>query len=76
MGEVANRAARELSAEDDAKLVFGTVFSLRNMVRKLGGEDDRWVCAWVEKGGGRVESWTGGGRELWEELEREAESEY
>lgn len=26
---------------DDAKLVFGTVFSLRNMVRKLGGEDDR-----------------------------------
>jgi len=32
-----------LSAEDDAKLIFGTVFSLRNMVRKLGGEDDRWV---------------------------------
>lgn len=32
-----------LSAEDDAKLIFGTVFSLRNMVRKLGGEDDRFV---------------------------------
>ena len=32
-----------LSAEDDAKLVFGTVFSLRNMVRKLGGEDDRYI---------------------------------
>jgi trafficking protein particle complex subunit 1 len=31
-----------LSAEDDAKLIFGTVFSLRNMVRKLGGEDDRY----------------------------------
>ncbi|OCT48798.1 hypothetical protein CLCR_05302 [Cladophialophora carrionii] len=30
-----------LSADDDAKLIFGTVFSLRNMVRKLGGEDDR-----------------------------------
>lgn len=32
-------------ADDDAKLVFGTVFSLRNMVRKLGGEDDRYACA-------------------------------
>jgi hypothetical protein len=31
-----------LSSEDDAKLIFGTVFSLRNMVRKLGGEDDRF----------------------------------
>lgn len=30
-----------LSAEDDAKLIFGTVFSLRNMVRKLGGDDDK-----------------------------------
>jgi len=29
------------SADDDAKLIFGTVFSLRNMVRKLGGEDDK-----------------------------------
>lgn len=29
------------TTDDDAKLIFGTVFSLRNMVRKLGGEDDR-----------------------------------
>jgi hypothetical protein len=27
------------SAEDDAKLVFGVVFSLRNMTRKLTDED-------------------------------------
>ena len=32
-----------LSAEDDAKLIFGTVFSLRNMVRKLGGDDDKYA---------------------------------
>ena len=25
---------------DDAKLVFGVVYSLRNMVRRLGGNDD------------------------------------
>ncbi|RDA86720.1 hypothetical protein CP532_4195 [Ophiocordyceps camponoti-leonardi (nom. inval.)] len=31
------------TASDDAKLVFGTVFSLRNMVRKLGGEDDAFI---------------------------------
>lgn len=29
------------AGDDDAKLVFGTVFSLRNMVRKLGGEEDK-----------------------------------
>lgn len=29
------------TSDDDAKLIFGTVFSLRNMVRKLGGEDDK-----------------------------------
>ncbi|KAL7902390.1 Longin-like domain-containing protein [Trichoderma sp. SZMC 28014] len=28
---------------DDAKLVFGTVFSLRNMARKLGGDDDAFI---------------------------------
>lgn len=28
---------------DDAKLVFGTVFSLRNMVSKLGGDDDAFI---------------------------------
>ncbi|KHN95106.1 Sybindin-like protein [Metarhizium album ARSEF 1941] len=31
------------SASDDAKLIFGTVFSLRNMVRKLGGDDDAFI---------------------------------
>ncbi|KAF7115040.1 hypothetical protein CNMCM5793_001076 [Aspergillus hiratsukae] len=31
------------TTDDDAKLIFGTVFSLRNMVRKLGGEDDCFV---------------------------------
>ncbi|KAL8952460.1 MAG: hypothetical protein Q9222_001651 [Ikaeria aurantiellina] len=35
--------AKALSAEDDAKLVFGTVFSLRNMIRKLGGQDDNFI---------------------------------
>lgn len=34
---------KALSAEDDAKLVFGTIFSLRNMVRKLGGPDDKYA---------------------------------
>ncbi|RFU77657.1 multiple myeloma 2 [Trichoderma arundinaceum] len=31
------------TGSDDAKLVFGTVFSLRNMVRKLGGDDDAFI---------------------------------
>ncbi|EPS27316.1 Transport protein particle subunit bet5 [Penicillium oxalicum] len=31
------------ATDDDSKLVFGTVFSLRNMVRKLGGDDDNFV---------------------------------
>jgi trafficking protein particle complex subunit 1 len=30
-------------SSDDAKLIFGTVFSLRNMVRKLGGDDDALI---------------------------------
>lgn len=34
---------KALSKEDDAKLIFGLVFSLRNMVRKLGGEDDSFL---------------------------------
>lgn len=34
---------KALSAEDDAKLIFGTVFSLRNMIRKLGGLDDKYT---------------------------------
>jgi len=40
-GGVGGGGRSSRSADDDAKLVFGTVFSLRNMVRKLGGEDDR-----------------------------------
>jgi hypothetical protein len=32
---------RALSNEDDAKLIFGAIFSLRRMTRQLGGEDDR-----------------------------------
>ncbi|KAI1434907.1 snare-like protein [Xylaria sp. CBS 124048] len=34
---------RRNKSSDDAKLIFGTVFSLRNMVRKLGGEDDAFI---------------------------------
>ncbi|MCJ1256635.1 TRAPP subunit bet5 [Lignoscripta atroalba] len=34
---------KALSAEDDAKLVFGTIFSLRNMVKKLGGPEDNFL---------------------------------
>ncbi|KAH7329201.1 Longin-like domain-containing protein [Stachybotrys elegans] len=30
-------------SSDDAKLIFGTVFSLRNIVRKLGGDDDAFI---------------------------------
>jgi hypothetical protein len=30
-----------LSKEDDAKLIFGVVFSLRNISRRLGGDDNR-----------------------------------
>ncbi|KAK1756097.1 Longin-like domain-containing protein [Echria macrotheca] len=33
----------QTKASDDAKLIFGTVFSLRNMVRKLGGDDDAFI---------------------------------
>lgn len=40
IGPARARPAR-LSAKDDAKLVFGTVFSLRGMVQKLGGDNDR-----------------------------------
>ncbi|KAI9776664.1 MAG: TRAPP subunit bet5 [Peltula sp. TS41687] len=37
------RPSNRLSVKDDAKLIFGTVFSLRNMVRKLGGRDDNFI---------------------------------
>jgi hypothetical protein len=43
-GEIPGPGRSKRSADDDAKLVFGTVFSLRNMVRKLGGEDDNFIC--------------------------------
>lgn len=44
-GAAASRssAAAANKASDDAKLIFGTVFSLRNMVRKLGGDDDAFI---------------------------------
>ncbi|EPE34094.1 SNARE-like protein [Glarea lozoyensis ATCC 20868] len=42
LGPARARPSR-LSAKDDAKLIFGTVFSLRNMVRKLGGPDDSFI---------------------------------
>lgn len=34
---------KTLSKEDDAKLIFGTVFSLRGMVSKLSGDDNRYT---------------------------------
>ncbi|KAF2866472.1 trafficking protein-like protein particle complex subunit 1 [Massariosphaeria phaeospora] len=34
---------RPMSQSDDEKLIFGLVFSLRNMVQKLGGEDDTFL---------------------------------
>ncbi|KAK1965369.1 sybindin-like family protein [Colletotrichum eremochloae] len=37
------RRSQVNSAKDDAKLIFGTIFSLRNMVRKLGGDDDAFI---------------------------------
>ncbi|KUL88100.1 hypothetical protein ZTR_04052 [Talaromyces verruculosus] len=42
-GNNAGPGGTSRSADDDAKLIFGTVFSLRNMVRKLGGEDDSFI---------------------------------
>ncbi|KAI5801637.1 Sybindin-like protein [Peziza echinospora] len=32
-----------LSAQDDAKLIFGVIFSLRNMVRKLSTPEDSFI---------------------------------
>ncbi|KAH7386897.1 trafficking protein particle complex 1 [Phaeosphaeria sp. MPI-PUGE-AT-0046c] len=34
---------KALTQSDDEKLVFGLVFSLRNMVTKLGGDDDTFL---------------------------------
>lgn len=41
---IPSAARRALKAEDDAKLIFGTIFSLRRMVRQLGGQDDQFLC--------------------------------
>lgn len=40
---VATKKPRPRSAADDAKLVFGVIFSLRNMVKRLGGDDDEFI---------------------------------
>ncbi|KAI9850478.1 MAG: TRAPP subunit bet5 [Thelocarpon superellum] len=43
-GDASSRSrGGRLSAADDAKLIFGTIFSLRNMVRKLGGPEDSFI---------------------------------
>ena len=42
-GDVPSTARKALSNEDDAKLIFGTVFSLRRMARQLGGQDDQFL---------------------------------
>ena len=39
----AGTGTRRDTRKDDAKLIFGAVFSLRNMVRKLGGDDDAFI---------------------------------
>ncbi|KAF2680227.1 trafficking protein-like protein particle complex subunit 1 [Lentithecium fluviatile CBS 122367] len=35
--------AQNRKQADDEKLIFGLVFSLRNMIQKLGGEDDTFL---------------------------------
>ncbi|KAK8169946.1 trafficking protein-like protein particle complex subunit 1 [Phyllosticta citrichinensis] len=42
-GDRDSSGRKPLSKEDDAKLMFGTIFSLRNMVKQLGGEDDTFL---------------------------------
>jgi hypothetical protein len=39
----ASKPKRRDDNDNTAKLIFGTVFSLRNMVRRLGGEDDAFI---------------------------------
>jgi len=39
----ATTGRKGMSHSDDEKLIFGLVFSLRNMVQKLGGEDDTFL---------------------------------
>ena len=42
-GDASGTGRKQLSVEDDAKLIFGVIFSLRNMVQKIGGEDNKLV---------------------------------
>jgi len=42
-GDLPGVTGKTLSNEDDAKLIFGSIFSLRRMVRQLGGEDDSFL---------------------------------
>ncbi|EME43557.1 hypothetical protein DOTSEDRAFT_72807 [Dothistroma septosporum NZE10] len=42
-GDLSTATRRAMKAEDDAKLIFGTIFSLRRMCRQLGGEDDQFL---------------------------------
>lgn len=37
------RRTAQVKRADDAKLLFGVVFSLRNIVRRLGGQDDEFI---------------------------------
>jgi hypothetical protein len=37
------RKFRANKYEDDAKLLFGVIYSLRGLIRKLGGEDDEFI---------------------------------
>ncbi|KAH7162629.1 Longin-like domain-containing protein [Dactylonectria estremocensis] len=42
-GAVSRATTTAHTSSDEAKLIFGTIFSLRNMVRKLGGDDDAFI---------------------------------
>ncbi|KAF1983358.1 snare-like protein [Aulographum hederae CBS 113979] len=42
-GESTAGGRRVLSKEDDAKLIFGTIFSLRNLAQRLGGEENNFI---------------------------------
>jgi len=42
-GEAMVGGRKAISREDDAKLIFGVVFSLRNIVSRIGGEDNSFI---------------------------------
>ncbi|OAL50909.1 snare-like protein [Pyrenochaeta sp. DS3sAY3a] len=42
-GETPVSTRKQMSQSDDEKLIFGLVFSLRNLVTKLGGQDDTFL---------------------------------